>query len=121
MCTHGDTLPAGRQFQSQQHQTTVGPYGTGACWRDPTIGLWTQPDTVVPDPMYPPALSRYGLSSRRWHIADCDKYASNDASQILVGYWITQWSLVKKIDVERCNLFGQEDELVVKTADAGWY
>ena len=31
----------------------------GARWYDPTIGLWTQPDTLVPNPLDPLALNRY--------------------------------------------------------------
>ena len=33
----------------------------GARWYDPTIGLWTQPDTLVPNPLDPLALNRYSF------------------------------------------------------------
>src|SRR5262249_20194339 len=54
-------LPTDRQFQGQQNQASVGLYHMGARWYDPTIGLWTQPDTVVPNPMDPLALNRYSF------------------------------------------------------------
>jgi hypothetical protein len=33
----------------------------GARWYDPTIGLWTQPDTIVPNPMDPLSLNRFAF------------------------------------------------------------
>ena len=56
------TLPTGRQFQGQQNQSGVGLYPMGARWYDPTIGLWTQPDTLVPNPLDPLALNRYSFA-----------------------------------------------------------
>ena len=54
-------LPTDRQFQGQQNQASVGLYHMGARWYDPTIGLWTQPDTLVPSPLDPLLLNRYML------------------------------------------------------------
>jgi RHS repeat-associated protein len=59
--TSSGTLPTDRQFQGQQNQSSVGLYHMGARWYDPTIGLWTQPDTVVPNPMDPLSLNRYSF------------------------------------------------------------
>ncbi len=55
------TLPTDRQFQGQQNQASVGLYHMGARWYDPSIGLWTQPDTIVPNPMDPLSLNRYAF------------------------------------------------------------
>src|SRR5205085_9660262 len=52
------TLPTDRQFQGQQNQTSIGLYHMGTRWYDPAIGLWTQPDTLVPNPADPLALNR---------------------------------------------------------------
>jgi len=38
---------------------TLGERGAG--WYDPTIGLWTQPDSVVPNLMDPLSLNRYSF------------------------------------------------------------
>jgi RHS repeat-associated protein len=59
--TSSGTLPTDRQFQGQQNQASVGLYHMGARWYDPTIGLWTQPDTIVPNPMDPLSLNRYAF------------------------------------------------------------
>jgi RHS repeat-associated protein len=57
-------LPSPYQFQGQDLEwTTVGTYlyHMGARWYDPYTGLWTQPDTVVPDPTDPLSLNRYSF------------------------------------------------------------
>src|SRR5712692_10842339 len=33
----------------------------GARWYDPSIGVWTQPDSIVPNPIDPLALNRYSF------------------------------------------------------------
>jgi RHS repeat-associated protein len=59
--TYSGTLPTDRQFQGQQNQSSVGLYHMGARWYDPTIGLWTQPDNVVPNSSDPLSLNRYSF------------------------------------------------------------
>jgi RHS repeat-associated protein len=54
-------LPTDHQFQGQQNQASVGLYHMGARWYDPSIGLWTQPDTIVPNPMDPLSLNRFAF------------------------------------------------------------
>jgi RHS repeat-associated protein len=54
-------LPTDHQYQEQQNQAGIGLYHMGARWYDPTIGVWTQPDTIVPDPTDPLALNRYSF------------------------------------------------------------
>jgi RHS repeat-associated protein len=57
-------LPSPYQFQGQDLEWTTGGtylYHMGARWYDPYTGLWTQPDTVVPDPTDPLSLNRYSF------------------------------------------------------------
>jgi RHS repeat-associated protein len=44
------TLPTDRQFQGHQNQPSIGLDHMGVCWYDLAIGVWTQPDSVVPNP-----------------------------------------------------------------------
>ena len=59
----------------------------GARWYDPTIGMWTQPDSIVPNPMDPLALNRYAfVEGNPLRYSDPSGHYSNPGNEGLGGY-----------------------------------